>query len=160
MRSHGAPNGGQRLYLTIDEYSRFGRMLLGRGVLQRRSRRRRAYLDAARVQTTLPGSKDGYGYQFWINPGREGYRADGKYGQFIIVLRKRTRWFPSCPWKDAKTCFPPYGRKSFPSCNRAIQRCFYAQSRREYQHSVFPAAFKILASPYRLRQIYTCARWP
>lgn len=30
--------------------------------------------------------KAGYGYQFWINPDKKSYRADGKYGQYIVVL--------------------------------------------------------------------------
>lgn len=27
-----------------------------------------------------------YGFQFWINPDRKTARADGKYGQYIIML--------------------------------------------------------------------------
>ena len=30
--------------------------------------------------------KFGYGYQFWINEDLESYRADGKYGQYIVVV--------------------------------------------------------------------------
>lgn len=104
MGHQTAANG---LYLTIDEYSRFGRMLLGRGVYNGVRVVDEAYLDAAtRVQTTLPGSKDGYGYQFWINPGREGYRADGKYGQFIIVLPEKDAVVSVMSLEGRKSVFP------------------------------------------------------
>ena len=33
-------------------------------------------------------SKHGYGYFFWTNPDDESYRADGMYGQYIVVVPK------------------------------------------------------------------------
>ena len=32
--------------------------------------------------------KHGYGYFFWTNPDDESYRADGRYGQYIVVVPK------------------------------------------------------------------------
>ena len=32
--------------------------------------------------------ENNYGFQFWINPDRESFRADGKYGQYIIIIPK------------------------------------------------------------------------
>lgn len=87
MGRQTAANG---LYLNIDEMAHFGLMLLGDGVYGGRRVVSREYLAlATKAQTTLPGSKHGYGYQFWINPGGESYRADGKFGQYIFVLPKK-----------------------------------------------------------------------
>ena len=82
-----AANG---LLLTIDEMSAIGRLLLQNGKWEGSTLVPEVYLKEAvqnQVHTNMP--KCGYGYQFWINPDYESFRADGKYGQYIVVVPKK-----------------------------------------------------------------------
>ena len=79
-----AANG---LLLTIDEMSRIGRFLLKKGKWNGEQILSESFIEDAthnHITTNMP--KAGYGYQFWINPDKKSYRADGKYGQYIVVL--------------------------------------------------------------------------
>lgn len=79
-----AANG---LLLTIDEMSSIGRLLLKKGEWEGRRLVSQSYIEEAtqnHIHTNMP--KCGYGYQFWINPDYTSYRADGKYGQYIVVV--------------------------------------------------------------------------
>lgn len=77
-----AANG---LYLTIDDFGNFGQMLSDGGVFEGKRIVSREYLDMA-TKCQLPEEWNiGYGFQFWLNPDGT-FRADGKYGQYIIVL--------------------------------------------------------------------------
>lgn len=79
-----AANG---LLLTIDEMSSIGRLLLRKGEWEGQRLVSQAYIEEAtqnHIHTNMP--KCGYGYQFWINPDCTSYRADGKYGQYIVVV--------------------------------------------------------------------------
>lgn len=80
-----AANG---LYMTIDEFGRFGQMLLDGGVYNGKRIVSKEYIDEA-SKCQLSAEWNGhYGYHFWIN--RDGsYRADGKYGQYIIVVPEK-----------------------------------------------------------------------
>ncbi|MBR3644937.1 MAG: beta-lactamase family protein [Lachnospiraceae bacterium] len=81
-----AANG---LYLTIDEYARIGLMLYNRGVYKEHRIVSEEYLDMATVnQVKNNPPRNGYGFQFWINPDGS-FRADGKFGQYIVVERKK-----------------------------------------------------------------------
>lgn len=80
-----AANG---LYLTIDEYARIGQMLYNGGVYKGKRIISEDYLKMATVnQVKNNPPRDGYGFQFWINPDGS-FRADGKFGQYIIVVPK------------------------------------------------------------------------
>ena len=84
MGHSAAANG---LMLTIDEMSAIGRLLLNQGKWEGSTLVPEWYLkEATRNQITNEVPKCGYGYQFWINPDYESYRADGKYGQYIVVV--------------------------------------------------------------------------
>ena len=77
-----AANG---LYLTIEEFGNFGQMLLDGGVFEGKRIVSESYLKMA-TTNQLPEDWDiKYGFQFWLNPDGS-FRADGKYGQYIIVL--------------------------------------------------------------------------
>lgn len=82
-----AANG---LYITIDEMGNFGEMLLNNGQYKGRSIVSSKYIRQATrnhiATNAINSPKNGYGYQFWINPDQRSYRADGKFGQYIIVL--------------------------------------------------------------------------
>ena len=78
-----AANG---LYLTIDEFGNFGQMILNDGVFKGQRIVSKEYLDMATVNQLPEEWETKYGFQFWINPDRKTARADGKYGQYIIML--------------------------------------------------------------------------
>lgn len=83
----GHNTGAYGLMLTIDEMSRIGLFLLQNGVWNGERILSENYIREATVNhihTNTPQS--GYGYQFWINPDGTSYRADGKYGQYIVVV--------------------------------------------------------------------------
>lgn len=84
MGHSAAANG---LMLTIDEMSAIGRLLLQKGKWQGTQLVPEWYIgEATKNQIKKDVPKCGYGYQFWINPDYQSYRADGKYGQYIIVV--------------------------------------------------------------------------
>ena len=93
----------------------FGELRLHEGEFRGRRVLSSAYVREATCNHLphLPssGPVDGYGYQFWINPDRESYRADGKLGQYILVL----------PKKNAVVCVQALeGRPLFPAVWRYI----------------------------------------
>ena len=78
---------------TLRDYGRFGLMMLNRGVS---GGRRIVSEEWVRQSTTAdapylmpgdqPGGRTGYGYQWWLPPGRPGvFQAIGIYGQSIYV---------------------------------------------------------------------------
>ncbi len=86
--------GASGLYLKTEELSRFGQLLLDRGQYEGRQIVPAAYIDLASARlidndngsTTDPEAVSGYGFQFWRNTIPNSYRADGLYGQYIVVL--------------------------------------------------------------------------
>lgn len=82
------------LYLTTDEYSRLGIMLLNGGVYGGKRIVSESYLQDAvndLIDNTRPNYDDaegssGYAYQMWRCSRSRTYRADGMYGQFSIVI--------------------------------------------------------------------------
>jgi CubicO group peptidase (beta-lactamase class C family) len=85
--------GATDLVLTTSDLARFGQFLLQRGQWQGRQLVSSAWIDnAARPQINTRSSRPdcalGYGFGFW--PCRYGaYRADGKKGQFAVVLPRQ-----------------------------------------------------------------------
>ncbi len=86
----GRSLGFSGLHATHDDVVRLGLLYLQRGRWGSRQLLPTTWVDAATsVQIATPGEpnpdwQQGYGYQFWV--GRHGYRGDGAYGQFCIVL--------------------------------------------------------------------------
>jgi CubicO group peptidase (beta-lactamase class C family) len=83
----GSCMGGVGLWLSTRDLVKFGNFLLfeGKGLLNADWIR-----EAASAQIIQPGGAgldwtSGYGYQFWMNR-TGGYRADGAFGQFCVVL--------------------------------------------------------------------------
>jgi CubicO group peptidase (beta-lactamase class C family) len=88
--------GGRRqmgysgLHLTTEQLARFGQLYLQDGDWMGSPVLPAGWVaEATRAHTANPGEPEpdwrrGYGYQFWR--GRHGYRADGAYGQFCLVL--------------------------------------------------------------------------
>ncbi|MEH1123072.1 serine hydrolase domain-containing protein [Micromonospora sp. CPCC 206061] len=86
----GVTVGGWGLRLRTDEVARFGELYLRDGVWQGRQLVPASWVRAATASQVPTGALDdvdwqqGYGYQFWRS--RHGYRADGAFGQFCLVL--------------------------------------------------------------------------
>ena len=88
----GIDAGGWGLSITTEDLGTFGQLLLQRGEWDGRQLVSAGWIDeatSAQVDTSgtdhdLDG-RQGYGFQFWRNR-LSGYRADGAFGQFCIVL--------------------------------------------------------------------------
>jgi CubicO group peptidase (beta-lactamase class C family) len=88
----GIDAGGWGLSITTEQLATFGQLLLQRGQWNGRQLVPAEWIDEAtsrQVDTSTADhdldGRQGYGYQFWRNR-LAGYRADGAFGQFCIVL--------------------------------------------------------------------------
>ncbi|WP_432489460.1 serine hydrolase domain-containing protein [Kineococcus sp. SYSU DK018] len=87
----GREIGFSGLHATTDALAKLGQLHLQRGRWGQRQLLPEQWVDQVgrpHVDTAAahpdPDGQLGYGYQFW--PSRHGYRADGAYGQFSLVL--------------------------------------------------------------------------
>ena len=86
----GVTLGGFGLDLTTESLARFGQLLLDNGRYDNAQLVPADWITAATSKQVPndnqdnPDWKQGYGYQFWRS--RNGYRADGAFGQFCLVL--------------------------------------------------------------------------
>ncbi|MEU3167036.1 serine hydrolase domain-containing protein [Streptosporangium sp. NPDC006930] len=90
----GAAFGFQGLHLTTEAVAAFGELLLRGGLWGDRRLIPREWVELATRQhietLQIEGWSEnldalrGYGYQFWMS--RHGYRADGAFGQFCLVV--------------------------------------------------------------------------
>ncbi|MEU2731291.1 serine hydrolase domain-containing protein [Streptomyces griseoviridis] len=90
----GREIGFSGLYAATDALARLGELYLRDGVLRGRRLLPEGWVaDATRAHIATgatppdplaPDGERGYGYQFWRS--RHGYRGDGAYGQFCLVL--------------------------------------------------------------------------
>lgn len=86
----GVDVGGWGLSIDAESMARFGELYLRGGVWQGARLVSQEWVDqatAAQVSTAhwdKIDSQQGYGFQFWR--ARHGYRADGAYGQVVVVL--------------------------------------------------------------------------
>ncbi len=88
--------GGEReigfsgLHLTTESIAKFGQLYLSDGVWAGEQLLPTGWVaEATRIHTPNPDEPEvdwqqGYGFQFWRS--RHGYRGDGAYGQFCVVL--------------------------------------------------------------------------
>jgi CubicO group peptidase (beta-lactamase class C family) len=86
----GREIGFSGLHAQTEAVALLGQLWLQRGVWQGRQLLPASYVDeATRVQVANPDEANadwsqGYGFQFWM--ARHGWRGDGAYGQFCVVL--------------------------------------------------------------------------
>ncbi|MDR1852112.1 MAG: beta-lactamase family protein [Propionibacteriaceae bacterium] len=90
--SRGHSLGGYGLQLKTSELAKLGRLLLQEGEWEGKQLVSPSYIQAMHTDTVEqnghfpdPESNAGYGYQVWLNV-EGGYRADGMYGQYSIVI--------------------------------------------------------------------------
>ncbi|QAT51023.1 class A beta-lactamase-related serine hydrolase [Caproiciproducens sp. NJN-50] len=98
---HADPQGhtlcATQFFLTLDEFSCLGRLLLHHGVWDGKRLVSEEYLknmSADSIPSGWDGCEEpeclaGYGYQVWLCSAPGTWRADGKYGQFCILLPER-----------------------------------------------------------------------
>ena len=86
--------GGVGIHICTEDMAKLGLLYLNGGIWQGKRLLSKGYAKTATSilsDSALNGSADwcaGYGLQFWRN-AREGYRADGAYGQLLMVFPKR-----------------------------------------------------------------------
>ncbi|MCL2057030.1 MAG: beta-lactamase family protein [Oscillospiraceae bacterium] len=94
--SQNIPMGGFGLYMTAYDMTRLGQLYLQKGKWEGQLLLPEEYVTAASSAQIsnanhASGNRDwtaGYGYQFWRN-SFGGFRADGMFGQYIIVLPEK-----------------------------------------------------------------------
>ena len=87
----GRDQGFSGLHATTDAIAKLGQLYLQRGVWEGERLLSEEWVEqATRPQVDNPGEgmdpdwEQGYGFQFWI--ARHGYRGDGAFGQYCLVL--------------------------------------------------------------------------
>jgi CubicO group peptidase (beta-lactamase class C family) len=92
----GIPQGFSGLYLTAEQLSRFGQLILDKGAWEGKQLIPSSYIEQAtsvQIKTNdfNPGfatadHHQGYGYQIWMNSYPNSYRMDGMYGQYVVII--------------------------------------------------------------------------
>jgi hypothetical protein len=86
----GVTVGAYGFFARTEEIARFGQLYLQKGTWKGKSLLPAAFVEEATARQTSNGSAptsdwdQGYGFQFWRS--RHGYRADGAFGQYCLVL--------------------------------------------------------------------------
>jgi CubicO group peptidase (beta-lactamase class C family) len=88
----GHPCGGGGMCLTLDDMAKLGQLYLNEGVWNGKKIVSLDWIKQAtskQIDTPVQDDNDwlcGYGYQFWLSPYSNAYRADGAHGQVTTVL--------------------------------------------------------------------------
>lgn len=92
----GIPLGFSGLYLTAEQLSRFGQLILDKGVWKGKQLIPSSYIEEAtsvQIKTNdfnpyfaTADHHQGYGYQIWMNSCSNSYRMDGLYGQYVVMM--------------------------------------------------------------------------
>ena len=86
----GINMGASHLRIRTEDIAKFGQLYLQQGMWKGKQLISKDWVARATSKQIENGKNDsswgyGYGYQFWMNPPG-GFRADGAYGQFSMVL--------------------------------------------------------------------------
>jgi CubicO group peptidase (beta-lactamase class C family) len=87
----GISTGGYGLSIRTEDIAKFGQLYLQKGKWKGKQLVPESWIEAATARQTSNGSNpksdwdQGYGYQFW-RCRNGGYRGDGAFGQYCIVL--------------------------------------------------------------------------
>lgn len=92
----GITQGFSGLHLTAEQLSRFGQLILDKGVWKDKQLIPTSYLEQAtsvQIKTSdfnpyfaTEDHHQGYGYQIWMNSYANSYRMDGLYGNYVVML--------------------------------------------------------------------------
>ena len=91
--SQGINIGASHLRLKTEDIAKFGQFYLQKGSWKDKQLLSKKWVKASTKKQIETGDENdewgyGYGYQFWMNPSG-GYRADGDYGQYSIVIPEK-----------------------------------------------------------------------
>jgi len=93
MSPQGIHTGGFGLSITTEDIARFGQLYLQKGNWQGKQLISEAWVEEAtskQIENGNPATHSdwgqGYGYQFWRMQPAGGYRGDGAFGQYCLVL--------------------------------------------------------------------------
>ncbi len=89
----GINMGASHLRLPTEDLAKFGQLYLQNGMWNGKQVISKDWVAEASAKHIDNGKNDsswgyGYGYQFWLNPPG-GYRADGAFGQYSMILPKQ-----------------------------------------------------------------------
>lgn len=89
----GINMGASHLRMRTEDLAKFGQLYLQKGMWNGNQLIPSSWVTEATSKQIENGKNDsswgyGYGYQFWLNPPG-GYRADGAFGQYSMVLPKQ-----------------------------------------------------------------------
>lgn len=92
----GIPLGFSGLHLTAEHLSRFGQLILDKGLWRGEQLIPSSYIEEAtsvQIKTdkfneffATADHHQGYGYQIWMNSYPNSYRMDGLFGQYVVML--------------------------------------------------------------------------
>lgn len=92
----GIPLGFSGLHLTAEHLSRFGQLILDKGIFKGEQLIPSSFIEeATSIQISTEDFNEffatadhhqGYGYQIWMNSYANSYRMDGLYGQYVVML--------------------------------------------------------------------------
>lgn len=93
MSPQGINTGGFGLSVTTEDIAKFGQLYLQKGMWEGKRLLSEAWVEEATSKQIENGNPatfsdwgQGYGYQFWRTQTPGGYRGDGAFGQYCIVL--------------------------------------------------------------------------
>ena len=89
----GINMGASHLRMPTEDIAKFGQLYLQHGMWNGKQVITKEWVAEASAKHIGNGKNDsswgyGYGYQFWLNPPG-GYRADGAFGQYSMILPKQ-----------------------------------------------------------------------
>ena len=84
----GIVTGGWGLYIQAESLAKFGQLLLQRGQWHSQQLIPAAWVDAMMTKQVEFQKGGGYGYQMWTCDYPTAMRADGAYGQYIVIVPK------------------------------------------------------------------------
>ena len=82
MCPKGHVHAANGLYVNIDEFTRYGQLILHKGKYNGKQLVPEEYMKVA-TSNLVDNSA---GYQFVMNPEAGSYRSDGNYGQFCLAF--------------------------------------------------------------------------
>lgn len=85
----GIVTGGWGLYIQPESLAKFGQLLLQRGQWHSEQLIPAAWVDAMMTKQVELQKNGGYGYQMWTCDYPTAMRADGAYGQFIVIVPRQ-----------------------------------------------------------------------
>ena len=85
----GIVTGGWGIYMTAEAQAMFGQLLLQKGNWKGRQLVSQEWVDEMMTVRVVRKSSNDYGYQIWLCEYPGAWRADGAYGQYIIVVPQK-----------------------------------------------------------------------